>query len=284
VKSRFGTVQPAPWVDLSRPRQAETAHFETFDMAAQIVENWQGRHKKQTNNRWQKQNMQKRIPCPFPEKIVHAGEFVVLEPLSGGHMDDLWAAASQSDRSFDHLRYGPFATKASLQQVVEDLSSRDYQPFWAVRDLETGRVNGWLSLCDVYPQDGAIEIGSIWFSPLMQRSRGSTEAIFLLMRYAMDDLGYQRLVWRCSARNTASVGAAQRYGFVPEGMWRQAILIKGNHLDVAWFSILADEWSARRRAIEAWLRKENFSADGVALTRLRRNTESGVLSGNDVVA
>ena len=253
-------------------------------MAARTVDNWHGRHKKLKHNPSQKQNMQKRIPCPFPEKIVHAGDFVVLEPLSVGHLDDLWAAASQSDRSFEHLRYGPFATKASLQQVVEDLSSRDYQPFWAVRDLESGRANGWLSLCDVYPQDGAIEIGSIWFSPLMQRSRGSTEAVFLLMRYAMDDLGYQRLVWRCSALNTASVGAAQRYGFVAEGMWRQAILIKGNHLDVAWFSILADEWSTRRRAIEVWLRKENFSPDGVALTRLSRNPEFVLPCGNGAVA
>jgi len=100
----------------------------------------------------------------------------------------------------------------------------------------------------------------------------------------MDDLGYQRLVWRCSALNTASVGAAQRYGFVAEGMWRQAILIKGNHLDVAWFSILADEWSTRRRAIEVWLRKENFSPDGVALTRLSRNPEFVLPCGNGAVA
>lgn len=218
--------------------------------------------------------MRQRTPYPFPEKIVLAGEFVALEPLSAEHLDDLWAAASRSDRSFDHLRYGPFETKASLSQVVQDLSSRDHQPFWAVRDSGTRQVNGWLSLCDVYPQDGAIEIGSIWFSALMQRSRASTEAIFLLMRYALDALGYQRLVWRCSARNAASIGVAQRFGFVHEGVWRQAILIKGHQVDLAWFSILAEEWPTRRRAIEAWLRKENFSPDGVALTRLSRDAKS----------
>ena len=68
-------------------------------------------------------------------------------------------------------------------------------------------------LCDIYSADGAIEIGAIWFSPVLQRTRAATEAIFLLMQYAMDELRYQRLVWRCNAVNRASLNAAARYGF-----------------------------------------------------------------------
>jgi RimJ/RimL family protein N-acetyltransferase len=47
---------------------------------------------------------------------------------------------------------------------------------------------GWLSLCDIYPADGAIEIDSIWYSPRLQRTRASTEAVFILMSYAFDEL------------------------------------------------------------------------------------------------
>jgi RimJ/RimL family protein N-acetyltransferase len=74
------------------------------------------------------------------------------------------------------------------------LSTRPDQPFWIARPVATHRAEGWLSLCDIYPADGAIEIGSIWFSPRMQRTRASTEAVFLLMTYALDVLGYKR-VW-----------------------------------------------------------------------------------------
>ena len=129
-------------------------------------------------------------------------------------------------------------------------------------------AQGWLSLCDIYPADGAIEIGAIWFSPALQRTRAATEAIFLLMRYAMDDLGYQRLVWRCNPLNQASVNAAVRYGFTPEGTWRGSALVKGRRCDAAWHSILAPEWPGRRDAIRAWLADENFDEHGRARQRL----------------
>ncbi|MDP9651492.1 hypothetical protein J2793_006967 [Paraburkholderia caledonica] len=41
-------------------------------------------------------------------------------------------------------------------------------------------------------------------------------------------------------------------------------------MDVAWLSIIADEWPARRKAIEDWLCDTNFTPNGEALTRLAR--------------
>jgi RimJ/RimL family protein N-acetyltransferase len=72
----------------------------------------------------------------------------------------------------------------SSERVME-LAGRADQPFWAVRPHHSGVAQGRLSLCDIYPVDGAIEIGSIWFSPLLQRTRAATEANFLPMQYAM---------------------------------------------------------------------------------------------------
>jgi RimJ/RimL family protein N-acetyltransferase len=125
-------------------------------------------------------------------------------------------------------------------------------------------------LCDVYPADGAIEIGSIWFAPALQRTRAATEAIFLLMRYAMDEIRYERLVWRCLLANRASMYAAARYGFTSEGIWRGSAFSKGRRWDHAWHSILVDEWPARHAAISAWLADENFDEQGRALVRLQR--------------
>jgi RimJ/RimL family protein N-acetyltransferase len=154
-----------------------------------------------------------------------------------------------------------------LEQVME-LAGRADQPLCAVRPHDCGVVQGWLSLSDIYPVGGAIEIGSIWFSPLLQRTRAATEANFLLMQYAMDELNDQRLVWRCSVANQASMKAALRYGFAPEGIWRAAAFAKGWRQDLAWHSIVADEWPQRRAAIEAWLADGNFDASGRARSRL----------------
>ena len=181
-----------------------------------------------------------------------------LEPLGGGHVDELWHAAQGADASFAYLRYGPFAQQRDLLELVTELAGRADQPFWVVRPKSSGVAQGWLSLCDIYPAEGAIEIGAIWFSPRLQRTRAATEAIFLLMQYAMEELQYQRLVWRCNAANQASLNAAARYGFTPEGTWRGSALSKGRRCDVAWHSIIAAEWPARRAAIARVARGRKF--------------------------
>jgi RimJ/RimL family protein N-acetyltransferase len=206
---------------------------------------------------------------PFPMRIVHQGQSVVLEPLSEAHVDELWAATENAEQSWTYLRYGPFPSTDGFAQHVGELASRVNQPFWAVRSRSTGTADGWLSLCDIYPSDAAIEIGSIWFSPRLQRTRAATEAIFLLMRHAFDDLGYERLVWRCQALNTASRRAAERYGFMFEGIWRNAAIIKGWQRDVAWHSMLASEWPAHSSALQAWLDDANFGTDGIGLRSLK---------------
>ena len=128
---------------------------------------------------------------------------------------------------------------------------------------------GWLSICDVSQTDGAFEIGSIWFAPALQGTRGAREAIFLLMCLGMDDLKYARLVWRCQAQNTPSFKAAQNLGFQHEGTWRNAAVVDGWQRDIAWFSILRGEWPACRDAFNAWLNKDNFDAQGRQKDRLQ---------------
>jgi len=151
--------------------------------------------------------------------------------MSEAHASELWTAAQNAADSWVYLRYGPFAAEIELRKRLAELAARPEQPFWIARPATTNRAEGWLSLCDICPDDGAIELGSIWFSPRMQRTRASTEAVFLLMAYAFDTLGYQRLVWRCNNENLRSLRAAHRYGFKFEGVWRSAALIKGQLVD-----------------------------------------------------
>jgi RimJ/RimL family protein N-acetyltransferase len=181
---------------------------------------------------------------------------------------ELWEATPGSEASFIHLRYGPFCTVEALAETIRDLSGRRDQPFWTVRPRTSGRAEGWLSLCDVYPADATIEIGSIWFSPRLRRTRAATEAVFLLMRHVFDDLGYKRLVWRCQALNAASLSAAKRYGFVAEGIWRRAVIIKGEQRDIAWHSMLDSEWPTHRRALLSWLSDANFRSNETAIASL----------------
>ena len=109
----------------------------------------------------------------------------------------------------------------------------------------------------------------------MQRTRAATEAMFLLLRYAADDLGYRRLVWKCDALNAPSKRAAQRLGFTYEGRHRCHTIVKGRQRDTDWFSIVGDEWAPCRNALLAWLDPANFSADGTAKHGLAELRQTG---------
>ena len=64
------------------------------------------------------------------------------------------------------------------------------------------------------------------FSPLLKQTRMATEAHYLLMRYAFEQLGYRRYEWKCDSCNQPSYNAALRLGFRYEGTFRQVVVYK----------------------------------------------------------
>src|SRR6266550_4354956 len=60
----------------------------------------------------------------------------------------------------------------------------------------------------------------------------------------------------------ATHGAAVRFGFTLEGIFRQHMIVKGRNRDTAWFSMLDSEWPARKASFERWLDPSNFGPDG----------------------
>ena len=207
-------------------------------------------------------------PRPLPARSRMSGSTVELEPLHPRHAADLWRVAQGADDSWTYMGYGPFASADAMARFVGDFASTHDPMVWAVRPVATGIVSGWLALMDIQPRNAAIELGNIWFAPGLQRTRAATEAMFLLLRLAADDLGYRRLVWKCHALNEPSRRAAVRLGFTCEGRHRAHLVVKGRQRDTDWYSIVGDEWPVCRNAILAWLAPENFGPDGTALQSL----------------
>jgi RimJ/RimL family protein N-acetyltransferase len=197
---------------------------------------------------------------------------VRLEPLDPSkHGDDLFAQTADADATWDYLAYGPFLGRDEFVRWLERRAPLDDPLTFAILDRTTGTARGLASFMRMDPANGVIEIGHIWLSPGLQRTRQATEAIYLMSRYAFD-LGNRRLEWKCDALNAASRRAAERFGFVFEGVFRQHMVIKGRNRDTAWYSIIDSEWQSRRAAFEAWLATDNFDSSGRqkrALSELR---------------
>lgn len=102
----------------------------------------------------------------------------------------------------------------------------------------------------------------------MARTRAATEAMYLMARHALDDLGYRRYEWKCNALNEPSRRAAARLGFAHEGTFAQATVAKGRNRDTAWFSLTDAEWPPFRAELERWLAATNYDEQGQQRSRL----------------
>lgn len=207
-------------------------------------------------------------PRPLPSRQKFQGRRVALEPLSRRHAAELFEAAQFAEDSFTYMSFSPWKSVAEVEALIAGFYADPNAAFWAVRPVTTGRVTGFLSLMNIEPRNAAIELGNIWFGPELRRTRAATEAMFLALRHAADDLGYRRLVWKCNALNEPSRRAALRLGFSYEGTLRAHMVVKGRERDTAMYSIIAPEWPGCRDAILSWLDEGNFDAEGNAVKPL----------------
>ncbi|MEQ8651355.1 MAG: GNAT family protein [Kiloniellales bacterium] len=199
------------------------------------------------------------------------GRYTRLEPLSfADHANDLFEAYSLDKEGilWTYMGVGPFSTFESFRAWMEPACQSNDPLFHAIIDAKSEKAIGFASYLRIDPPVGVIEVGFIAYSPLLQRSRVATEAMFLMMARVFDELGYRRYEWKCDSLNAPSRAAAQRLGFTYDGLFEQATVYKGRNRDTAWFSILDRDWPRLRAAYEAWLDPANFTAGGQQKRRL----------------
>lgn len=216
-------------------------------------------------------------PAERPGSVTLTGRCCRVEKLDPTrHTESLWRELKGHDEVWDYLAVGPFPDGETFATWVDERAAALDPYAFAVVDCASGRALGIVTLMEIRPAMRVIEMGSIVYSPALQRTPAATEAQYLVARYAFDDLGYRRYEWKCNALNAPSVRAARRLGFTDEGTFRQHMIVKGRNRDTAWFSILDAEWPNVRAAFESWLAPANFDSAGrqiASLTELREKRE-----------
>jgi RimJ/RimL family protein N-acetyltransferase len=208
-----------------------------------------------------------------PERAPLVGAYARLAPVDvaahGASLYRLSHARPEDAALWTYLAYGPFADQGAFENWLFERARSEDPLFFAIVDLASGAASGMASYLNIVPANGCIEIGHIWFAPPLQKTKAATEAIFLMIRHAFDDLACRRVEWKCDSLNEASKRAAGRFGFSYEGTFRQHMIIKGRNRDTAWFAMLDHEWPAVRAAFERWFDPANFDGAGRQRAPLR---------------
>ena len=200
-----------------------------------------------------------------PPRTTMKGRYCRVEAINvETHAADLFEAfsADREGRIWTYLAYGPFATEDTFRAWMESYCIGGDPLFHAILDQASGKALGVASFLRIEPTPGVIEVGHINYSPALQRSRVATEAMYLMMRRVFVELGYRRYEWKCDELNAGSQGAARRYGFLYEGLFRQATIYKGRNRDTAWYAMIDADWPGIEAAYEAWLDPANFDDTG----------------------
>jgi RimJ/RimL family protein N-acetyltransferase len=207
-----------------------------------------------------------------PGNTILHGKFCILDPLEiHKHADKLFDSLSIDNQgeSWTYLPYGPFNTCDEFQDWLQKTISDNDTLLYAILDIQTKRPIGIAGYLRINPEHGVIEVGHLHFSKLLKRTPIATEAMYLMMHYALEELKYRRYEWKCHSLNLASRAAALRLGFTFEGIFRQSNVFKNRNRDTAWFSILDNEWPTIREKFKKWLQPSNFNSNGGQIVSLR---------------
>jgi RimJ/RimL family protein N-acetyltransferase len=216
-------------------------------------------------------------PAHLPGLEPLTGQHVTLERLTPKHFPDLYENVGAHADLYKWWPDGPFSTPSAFDANLHELltSSSDLVIYAVVPrsgphrgqavGLAFGHSEGRLT-------NRVAEMGLL-FGPPVQRTRAGTEAVYLLAGLLFA-LNHRRLQWKTNSLNLPSRKAAERYGFVYEGTFRQHQINKGRNRDSAWYSMIDSEWPTCKKAFELWLDDGNFDEQHRQRRRIEEIRES----------
>lgn len=133
---------------------------------------------------------------------------------------------------------------AYIRQAVNDYNAGNSFPF-IVYDKRTGQYAGSTRYYDVQPLQKSLQLGYTWYGKAFQGTGLNKNCKYLLLQYAFETLGFERVEFRADASNARSIAAMKSIGCVPEGILRShTIKHDGNRRDSIILSIVKEEWFA----------------------------------------
>jgi RimJ/RimL family protein N-acetyltransferase len=185
----------------------------------------------------------------FASPVLLEGRHVRLEPLSSAHCHDLEAAVA--DGNLHELWYTSVPAPNAMAEAIATRLAQQNEGSWlpfATVDAAKGRAAGMTNYLHIDAQNRRVEIGGTWLRKSLQRGPHNTEAKFLLLAHAFEELDCIAVELRTHHLNRQSRAAIERLGARLDGILRShQLLPDGTLRDTCVYSITAAEWPAVKR-------------------------------------
>jgi RimJ/RimL family protein N-acetyltransferase len=185
------------------------------------------------------------------------GRTIRLEPLSLEHHAALCAAGLEGDvfRWFPVVVRTSAEMRAYIETALREREAGVSLPFVTI-EQQGGQPIGSTRYMNIDRAHRRLEIGSTWLSPASQRTAANTEAKYLMLRHAFEEMGCIRVEFKTDSLNERSRNALLRIGAKEEGMLRNHMVTSsGRFRHSVYFSVIETEWPAVKAALEQKLNR-----------------------------
>jgi RimJ/RimL family protein N-acetyltransferase len=189
--------------------------------------------------------------------LILEGTHVRLEPLTLHHLDALCEVGLDDDlwRWFPKPVHSREDMLDYMRTALQWQADGTAIPFVTI-ERSTGLVIGSTRFMNIDKPNRHVEIGSTWVARPWQRTVVNTEAKYLMLRHAFEELGCIRVELKTDELNQRSRDAILRIGAQQEGIFRNHMVCAGGRLrNSVWFSIIDSEWPEVKASLEQKLLK-----------------------------
>lgn len=188
------------------------------------------------------------------------GTFVKLEALQESHIETLRGLARDS-RLWEYTK--TLLINDSYDEQFDRYIANAFNPDFGglqisflIRDAATHEVMGMTRYYKLDPAHKRVSIGYTWYTPAYWGRMHNKECKLLLLQYAFETLGFQRVEFEVAHQNLRSQRAVAKIGGVKEGVLRKhGLMADGTVRDTVVFSIIDDEWPQKKEALLALIEK-----------------------------
>jgi len=139
----------------------------------------------------------------------------------------------------------PPSSLANVRDEVEKMARKKLENdafFWLIEDAD-GVAVGQVSTHGCDSRNGTFQYG-VSVSTDHQRKGYARTAIQMVLRYYFEELRYQKVTVAIHADNLGSIALHEGLGFVLEGTLRRMFFTRGGYVDLLYFGLTKEEWSA----------------------------------------
>jgi RimJ/RimL family protein N-acetyltransferase len=185
--------------------------------------------------------------------VTLRGPRVLLEPLSAEHLPGLATAILDGELWRIPVTVVPHPDNLDqfLGRAVARYASQLEQTFVTV-DAASGAIVGSTRFMNINREHRRVEIGFTFIAKSWQRTYVNTEAKYLMLQYAFETWGCNRVEFITDVLNEKSRAAIRRLGAREEGVLRNHMIMRdGRQRDSVIHSVLRDEWPLIKSRLEA---------------------------------